>query len=632
MCGIAGVVGSDLNDQRLSRFAAAGRVQQHRGPDHQAIRRYDGVGQTASTRDTVFLHQRLSIIDLSAAANQPFEDETHALIFNGEIYNYVELRARLQREGVAFATDSDTEVLFRALIHWGVAKTLSNCNGMWTFAWLDKRRREVVLARDRFGVKPLYVQRTSGAVYFASEIKTVLELSQQKVTVSRETVGLFLRQAALETSPAKTFFNEIEKLPPGTYVTVSLDAHVANNKLDIVPYYELKVQDELAALSLDDACREIRTRVQNAVEIRLRADVPVGVLLSGGLDSSILASAALRLHQKPVVLLSYVSDDPRFDESPHSTAMGQHLGQDPHRVKIAFKSDSRSVMHDLEKLAWQNDQPLHSFAAYAHYLLMAKAKELGVVVLLSGQGADEGFCGYRKYWPLYLQRLVQTGHFFRASRAMFQLLRAPDLYAGLKFSEIARYLPGARSPSATAGSGFLISPTTPIVMRLKAGESIEARQIRDFKETSVPSLLHYEDRMSMAHAREIRLPFLDYRVVELGVSLPMQYKLSNGWTKYALRKAFSADLPESIAWRRDKKGFSNPQSEWIRSTLKSEIESRFSGDAHIYRLGLIDRGVLLDAYSKVLAGDRWADDLAVFRALSTELFLQAYSGSIVGVQ
>jgi asparagine synthase (glutamine-hydrolysing) len=616
MCGIAGFVGKTAADENgLERFASAGKVQRHRGPDHQGQRFYKTVDS-----EVAFLHQRLSIIDLSDSANQPFEDQRYALIFNGEIYNYIELRIRLLESGCVFSTDSDTEVLFQALKYWGIEKTLSECNGMWAFAWLDKQTGQVVLARDRFGVKPLYLRVTDEGVYFASEIKTVLVMSKVPVTLRYQAVVDFLDQAVLEGDSLSTFFNEIEKVPPSCYATI--EASAAGYSVNVRSFYSPKVQPDLGNLDFESAALEMRSRMQKAVELRLRSDVPVGVLLSGGVDSSILASLATQQNAKSVELLSYVSDDSRFDESPYVDLMGKYLGRKPIKVKIDFSATS--PMAGLEAAIWQNDQPIHSFSAYAHMLLMEQARKQNVTVLLSGQGADESFCGYRKYWPFYLRRLLKESKYKTFASEAFALFRHPSFLGNISYSEVRRYLPGNKASSGLY-AGVMIPNAPRRVMGLKPGEALAQRQVRDLTELSVPSLLHYEDRMSMTFAREIRLPFLDFNVVELGLSVRDDFKLRAGWTKYLLRRAFEADLPPEIAWRRDKKGFTNPQSEWIRAELKSEILSRFNGDAVVYRLGLVQKEEFLSCYQKVLSNGPGGDDRLVFRVLSLEVFLNVFS-------
>lgn len=614
MCGIAGFLGPISEAEKpiiISRIEQANAVQKHRGPNHQAFTIYPI--KSASNQSVVFLHQRLSIIDLSTGANQPFEDDDYSLVFNGEIYNYLELRKELSSEGIQFATTSDTEVLFKGLRNWGVERTLKKCNGMWAFAWLNKNSGELTLARDRFGIKPLYYRRIGKTFVFASEIKTVLAMEPTPVTLNPVVVSRYLVQAVLEGDPVQTFFQEIVKVPPGTFATMTS----GDTEPEFQRFYNLVPDAELRGLSLEEASSELKKRLERAVEIRLRADVPVGVLLSGGLDSSVLAALTMRQNSKPVELLSFVSNDPESDESHFSDSMANHLGVHTRKVEIEFEKED--PIAGLARATWQNDQPIQSFSAYAHLLLMEKAKKLGVTVLLSGQGADESFCGYRKYWPFYLQTLLRRGRLLDFAVNGAGLMQNSELFSGVSYSEFSRYLPGRsrRTPLMEGVADFLN-------LGLEAGESVEGRQIRDVLSLSVPSLLHYEDRMSMANAREIRLPFLDYTVVELGISLPTEFKLQSGWTKFILRKAFEDSLPREIAWRRDKKGFTNPQSKWMGGSLVAAVKECIGPGSLMEKFGISDGRSALAYYDQVLLKQGRADERLVFRMLALEIFLSSY--------
>jgi asparagine synthase (glutamine-hydrolysing) len=573
-------------------------------------------------------HQRLSIIDLSETGAQPMRSQRGGgwIVYNGEVYNFVELREELRAHGWSFRGTSDTEVVLAALEEWGLDAALKRFNGMWAFAWLDQRGQRLVLARDRLGVKPLYVCRTQQQLVFASEIKTILAMTKARMELNGRVAADYVSNFSLDAD-GETFFRGIEKVKAGHYAIVDLrDPSLA---LSATRYWSVAL-DAPPNWAEEDASERFRELFVDAVRIRLRSDVPVGLMLSGGLDSSSIAAVMRRQFGASATLhaFSAVSRDPRYDESGFIDVMARHVGSDVHKAMLSFTAEEGVALFD--QVCWVNDEPPRGFAVVAGYLLMRLAKELGITVILSGQGADETLCGYRKYVGFHLQSLVRQGHVAAAAMLVASFARQRTVLREFTFGEAARYLPRLMGGRLDVRGPALESyPLTPL--GLDGAGTVQARQVADLTKFSIPIITHYEDRVSMAWSREIRSPFLDYRLVEAMVAAPISWKLNHGWTKYVLRKAMAADLPTEIAWRRDKKGFDTPEGEWIRKDFRSEVLRYFGPDALIFKHRLVNRERLLsvyDRYVKQTSGVGAITASHVLGSLSLELWLRRYESSL----
>jgi asparagine synthase (glutamine-hydrolysing) len=617
MCGIAGLVATATDRTLERRLDAMLATQAHRGPDGR------GTAQHVVADHAVALgHGRLAILDLSNAGAQPMvsADGRHVLIFNGEVYNYRELADELAARGSRFHGRSDTEVVLEALRVFGDA-AFARFNGMWAIAWLDRQAQRLVLCRDRFGIKPLYLAEDEGRLVFASELKTILAASDRRWAVSTRAVTRYLDQSLLAAEPT-TFFEGIRALPQGTVLTIDLSSPARSTTTRV---FWSAPDVELGPSDLTRTTNTIRELFTDAVRLRLRSDVPVGVLLSGGVDSSAIAAAMHRIlgPAADLHLISAVSDDPRFDESEHIDRMTAHLGRPCHKVKLDF--DAETAFGLLDEVTWSNDEPVVGFSSVAHYLLMRRARELGVTVVLSGQGADELLCGYRKYLGFHLQDLIGKRKYAAAARTLAAFVSNGTLAAEFALGDAKRYLPKRLVPAIPDARGVALRAASHAPLPLGLGaRGLIVRQREDLYRYSVPALVHYEDRMSMASGREIRLPFLDYRLVEALLPLPASLKLRDGWTKWIFRKAIEGDVPAEIAWRKDKKGFSNPQSEWLRGPLRRRVEEIFTGEMHAAQLGLLDPAALrrrLDLYVRGSAKVAFKD---VFYPLALEIWTRRF--------
>jgi len=579
MCGIAGILSRDIS--LLNHIQAMTEAQAHRGPDGSGVVL---LGQTVrfahnqplGSRPGDFLalgHRRLSIIDRSSLGAQPMgsSDGVDWISYNGEIYNYLELRETLYREGFTFSTNSDTEVILCAYRAWGL-DCFRRFNGMWAIALWDGRQRHLVLSRDRLGVKPFHYANVDGALVFASEIKPILGFGSLAARLNIGTAFAFLKWSMVNHCN-DTFFKDIYSLPPGSYAVVSDDCVVTPK-----PFWKLECGDVLEGKDSTEAAHRFAELFEDAVRLRLRSDVPVGSCLSGGLDSSSIVCQASRLRTTDtgaIQVFNAASDDPRFDERHWC-----HIASEAAQAQAHYVFPSGEMFcHDFDDLIWQQEEPFPSASIYAQWLIMREARSSGIPVLLDGQGADESLCGYRKFYWFYLQELAHKKRFGRLFAETFALLKNGDRGL-LRWREGVRYLPAflrRRMPSLT---GCLTSVGREAwdasILNLACNNSVNQRQIEDLTRTSLPSLLRYEDRNSMAWSIESRVPFLDYRLVEWLVRLPVEIKLSGGRTKALMREALRGVVPDAILNRRDKMGFVTAQEEWMQGILGEKVATCFA--------------------------------------------------------
>lgn len=575
MCGIAGIIAPKGFDPHT--LMSMTHLVSHRGPD--------GFGFAYAERNTQapveIIHdenrvpnlsypviglgsRRLAIVDLSPQGNMPMKssDGSCCVTYNGEIYNYRELRVELEREGHRFHSETDTEVILEAYLEWG-EECLQHFNGMWSFALLDQRLQRLFCARDRFGVKPFYYALFDGCFYFGSEIKQILHASAMPRVANARTVYHFLDRGLLDHSP-ETFFEDVRQLPGGHWLTLDLSASLSPV---VQRYWELPLQPQ-EQMSDVDSIEEFRSRFETAVKLRLRSDVPVGSCLSGGLDSSSIICEAQRVApERHFHTFSACFEEPALDERDFISAVVKATNG---AVHWTFPKQE-GFWRNIEAFLYHQDEPVASTNVYAQWCVMQEAQKQGIPVLLGGQGADELLCGYQKYRYFYLWHLFQArdSRFLRESRlwlrngtrSWWTITDASNYFpAPLRraFSSIRRLCP----------SQFKKELREPQLM-LGAGKSLGDRQKTDVMYTSLPALLHYEDRNSMAHSIEARLPFLDYRLAEFAINCPPHLKMRDGWSKWVLRQAVAGTLPDKVRLRKTKLGFDTPQAAWMRFGMQN---------------------------------------------------------------
>ncbi len=553
----------------------------------------DGWPEARATPATVgFAHRRLAIIDLEPRSDQPLvsRDQTHALVFNGEIYNYVELRHYLERRGHTFVTSGDTEVLLNAYREWGVG-CVDRLVGMWAFALLDLPQNQLVLSRDRFGIKPLFYRCEPDELLFASEIQGVLAALERTPAPDDETVSRFLIGGRTDDQQ-ETFFQSVTSLGPAELAIVPLEKDVR-----ISPRRYWSITTDRYDGSDSEAIAAWRERFLDSVHLHRRSDVAVGTCLSGGLDSSAIVCAARRpsaSSRDAHLAFGYCAEDAQVSERTQMEVVADHANVGLTRVTVS-RDD---MLASVSKVIADQTEPFGSASIIVQWHVFAAAHEASMKVMLDGQGADEVLGGYHWYLPTLAVDLVKR----RELREYAMLARA---YHRLYPDELTIH---ARTMAALAGTRFRgvggllhrrVSPEPPTVnswdvaseeLRSHYAQSASATP-RTFEELlqrqteveSLPALLRFEDRNSMAHSIEARVPFLDHRLVDFTFSLPTSLKVRASSTKYVLREAMRDVLPEAIRTRKDKIGFrADPKLTWQwaeahRSELcfDTEVERRW---------------------------------------------------------
>ncbi len=540
-------------------------------------------------------HRRLSILDLTTAGHQPMAAGDLWLTFNGEVYNYLEIRAELVACGHSFHTGTDTEVILAAYREWGEA-CLARFNGMFAFVLVDCRRAHVFAARDRFGVKPLYLWPTpTGGLALASEIKQFTVHPDWRARLNGQAAYDFLNWG-LTDHTAATLFADVSQIRGGECLSCPLAElpHARPRR-----WYELKP----APFSGDLASASVRFRelLDDSVRLRLRADVAVGTCLSGGLDSSAIACTmraqlgdASGARQNT---FSAYSDVARFDERRFIEDVVQKTGATPHHLVPA----SSELLTELDDLVWQQDEPFGSTSIYAQWCVYRLARQAGVVVMLDGQGADEALGGYHGYFGPRLAGLLAQGRLLTFAKESVALRRLHAMPYGRQLRIVANeLLPPALADRLRRIAGrttqepdFIdfkrlgASPRLPQFGSVNLRNPVRSLCVAQINSLCLPMLLHWADRDSMAHGIESRLPFLDYRLVEFCLGLPEEHKLSEGWTKRVLREGMRDRLPESVRLRRDKLGFATAEEVWMR-TQQREAFIRLLDEAIAASQGILN--------------------------------------------
>jgi asparagine synthase (glutamine-hydrolysing) len=592
----------------------------HRGPD--------GVRQVIRDGRVGLGHRRLAIIDLSEDASQPMRSDSGCeVILNGEIYNYLELRAELASGGAAFRTSSDTEVLLAAYDRWGV-DCLRRLNGMFAFALYDPSRRTLLLARDRLGEKPLYYHRAGdGTFLFASEIKALLAYPGVMARAEMGSVYRFLRHKLTEQDPA-TFFEGIASLPPAHYLELGVD----DGGEVMQRYWTLDGSAE-DPRPHDELVAAYRALLEDSIGIRLRADVAVGSSLSGGIDSSaVVGYLALGRHLERQHTFSARFPGWPLDEGRYIADVTALTGARSHEVEPAPDPT------DLERVVWHQDQPFGSLSIYAQWCVMRLAHEHGVTVLLDGQGADETLAGYHFYFGALFRYLARTGRWARLAREMqsFSATHGPARLRSLAFQAMP---PAAANRLRRLRRGPGISASfarthAPVASSRASSErfrtDLDQVLASTLSESVLPGLLRYADRNSMAFGREVRLPYLDHRLVELAFSMPWEMKLSRGRTKRVLRESMRDYLPDSVRGRKDKIGYMPPQAAWLRGPLREWAEDLLASQRLAER-EWTDAPAIRAMWRSFRDGE---DDLNgdIWRFLSVEAWAQRFLDGRSGVE
>lgn len=613
MCGISGVVTKD-NFIHIDFFFKMNRIIKHRGPDDEGFALFNDndfvvLGSEETAKETwslkepysaksdikssnfqarvAFGHRRLSILDLSPKGHQPMctDDQRFWITFNGEIYNYIEIKEELKALGHSFFTNTDTEVILHAYKQWGI-ECLNKFIGMWAFAIYDRIEKKIFLSRDRFGIKPLYYWFSpKGDFYFGSEIKQFTVLPEWKAILNGQRAFDYL-YFALTDHTEETLFKGVNMLLPGHYFYGSIEQLTSfsnKGKLKQIKWYN--PPNHIFNGSFEEAKEVFLNRFKDAVKLHLRADVPVGSALSGGLDSSSIVSYVnilLRQQGKEQLqkTFSSCSEDPRFDERNWMEEVVKETKVDGHFIY----PKGEDILTLTEKLIWHMDEPYQSQSAFLGYHVFQKAKEDGVLVLLNGQGADEYLSGYGDFRVLRQKKNLKQ---LKIRKLLKEISGISGLINLLRLT-LQDLIPARfRNYLALRNSRQKLYDDI-FEWRKLISKKIHPYQINNYSKINhkviseyqlfrdpLQKYLRWEDRNSMAHSVEARVPFLDHRLVEFTLSLPIEYLDGPNQTKKILAEAMKDILPEKVRRRKDKKGFITPEERWFKEDYKNEFINLF---------------------------------------------------------
>lgn len=596
MCGICGIISKNKNiDNNL--LEEMNDKLKHRGPNDSGIIYDENLGLG---------HRRLSIIDLTSNGHQPMEYKNrYYIVFNGEIYNYLEIKNELEKKGYKFLTKTDTEVIMAAYDYYR-EKCLEIFNGMWAFALWDKQEQKLFCSRDRFGVKPFYFHKNEERILFASEIKSLLCDEKIKRIANEKIVYDYLKYGLLEHTN-ETFFKEIYKLPQGCYAIID-----KNLKLEIKKYYYLNICNDVEYTKKVDKYKEtFKNFFDSSIKLRLRSDVEIGCCLSGGLDSSaIVTELSNLLKNKSFETFSFCSQDVKTDEKKYV----EYLANEKNIKTNYIYNKNIDINKIIKKVIFFQDEPFSSSSVIMSYQIYSAARKKGISILLDGQGADEILCGYRKSRLYFIKLLLKKKYILRAILEFFNSLTQIKTSFNIKsdFQKIM-YIFGKKIEK---NKDYLNKKFLQETKGVGYNTKIDF-QYNDICHISLPVLLRYCDRNSMASSVESRLPFLDYRLVDFCLSLPLNLKINKGYSKYILRS--SIDIPPKIKNRKDKIGFAVPEKAWIKeeaSELKKIFENRNFRSSRF-----IDNKLILENWSKIISKNEIPH---FFRYICLELWMQVF--------
>lgn len=607
MCGIAGYIGkSTVDAARVGRTLA---LMRNRGPDHQACAAFRD-GET----NVLLLHSRLSIVDLDARANQPFTCGDCTLVFNGEIYNYVELRRELEQRGVRFATESDTEVLLQAYLAYGPA-CVDRFEGMWSFAVYDRRERRLFLSRDRFAEKPLYYRVDDDGMCFGSEVKYIHSLLGRPLQVNQRQVLRFLVNGykSLYKQP-ETFFTDIRELPYASSMEIRED-------LTSRVWRYWRPRPAPRDMTLEEAVEGFRHHLSESIRIRLRADVPLAFCLSGGVDSGAIASIAAKVFNYDVTTFSISDEDERYNEFDNIRATVDDLGCRHHIMNIP----RQGMRQRLERLVRYHDAPVYTLTYCIHACLSEMISANGFRVAVSGTAADELVTGYYDHFNLHLYEVrdhpdfdlwMQGWHNGPGRFVRNPHLRNPRLY----FDN-----PGFRDHIYLNNDVFARCLTRhfaePFAEEHFCDSLLRNRMLNELFHEAIPVILHEDDLNSMFHSIENRSPYLDSRLFQFACSIPAEHLIRDGYGKYVLREAVRGILNDRVRLDRQKKGF-NASFHALFDPRRPEDREFLLDDGPIFDL------VRRDRIEAMLREERLSNSYSkfLFSFVSAKIFLEQWMG------
>ena len=560
MCGIAGIYSSNLSlRDKINLIERMLKVTQHRGPDH--------TGYETINNQLVLGHNRLSILDLRPEGNQPFHYKHLTITFNGEIYNYKELKKSLVEEGYHFNTETDTEVILACYLKWG-QECVNQFVGMWAFAIWDNKEEVLFCSRDRFGIKPFYYYNIDNEFYFASEIKALKQLDKIDLSLDDDMINMYLH-LGWHTYRDRTLFRNIYQIEAATNLIVRIGQIIQRKK-----YWDIDLKKEKLNISKEDTISLFKEKFENSIQLHMRSDVPVGTTLSGGIDSSSITSVVAKNYpelQIPTFSIYYTTER-NMDERKFIDAV---VYKYPNLKSFQYEPTENEILDQLEAYLKHQDFPLLGSSFISHFFVMKMAHQHGIKVLLDGQGADEYLVGYLRSF----YRLIGKSIFSPKGLSIFRTHIKNEGY-GLK-EIIERFgktiLSGFTSDQKMLEFEYLYgqsfvgkSKKIPFKVKKEKGDQLNEFLYNLLFYSELPRLLHYTDINSMYFSIESRVPFLDHRLVEFCFQVPNEYKVSGGITKYILRESMKSYLPLKVYERKDKKGFVTPgELRWLRGPLQN---------------------------------------------------------------
>ena len=573
MCGILAYYSkSYLKSEEISDSIQSLNSIKHRGPDGEGvvlINTNTGNHKILKTKDTpsdveikntltsdfnlLIGHRRLSIIDLTVNGHQPMFSNNNWITFNGEIYNYIEIKNELKTKGYKFSSESDTEVILKAYDCWG-ENCLNKFNGMWSIIIWDNMNKSLFVSNDRFGVKPLYFLKTNNDLIFASEIKQFKSFSNLSLTINNKNKEVYVNHG-INPLDNTTYFNEISRFPKSSFSKINFESDLDFN---YISYFSLLNNKKKLQTSFRDSSKELSDLIYDSIKIRNRADVDLGISISGGIDSTVILQYYNNIFRdnnitKEIPTFSAISPGLDGDESNYIYKLKNHFPISSNYVNTYEEFE----LNDFHKFLNSIEFPPKTMSFYAQWLVSKMMKSKGVTINLVGQGADEIFAGYHTHFFRYLRFLVLKGRILK----YFSELNAYSKIKGIKIGILHKIILNDLVLLAAYKLGLRKVDNKLLNDRYKISDITEFLK-NDLLVYELPFFLHSDDRSSMAHSVETRHPFLDYRIVEFGYSVSEDFNCKNGWSKYILRSLLTDNL-YNIKWRKDKKGYTVPNSKLI---------------------------------------------------------------------
>jgi asparagine synthase (glutamine-hydrolysing) len=605
MCGIAGYIGSKIiNDSLIYKSLD---LLKNRGPDFKDVKKYSS--NNKKYKNVLFLHTRLRIIDFEKRSNQPFEDGDYSIIFNGEIYNYLEIKKDLISKGLKFYTTSDTEVLLKSYIVYGI-DFLKKIEGMWSFAIWDKKNNKLVIARDRFGEKPLFYSIHSDGIYFSSDIRVVKCLSEKNYdhNISRLTRGMVCGYKSLYKNPTETFFKNIFQIPQSTYVEIKNDLEFKFKKYWKVEKKNINFKNDLEII---DNAREL---LFNSIKIRLRSDVPIAFCLSGGIDSGALVSVAAKKFNIKVNTFSILDSlDTRYNEKKNIDIVVNDISSNHHEIKIENIKNNSENIDRIKKLINYKSAPIPTITYFLHSFLSENISKNNFRVSISGTAADEVYSGYYDHHLQYLYDTRNKKNFNLYKKNFKELVKPLIRNNYLKNFDLYIKNSHFRDHIYDNSNEFMNLLKKDIKVDLTFSEKkftsllLKNRSLNELFYETTPVILNEDDTNSMYYSVENRSPFLDSNLVNFLYSVPTEKLIQNGYAKFILRESVKNYLHESVRTDRVKKGFNASISSIFNFSDKKFIDEILDEKSQIFNIfdikkikKIFSKDISLNHYSKFI--------------------------------